>query len=130
MVLRNFARADAPYRVCLSPAPERWLWGARFLRNCTPARVARITEDLRRLAVYSMATLAELRREYGRENEPFEVHVISMDAFTVDGIKRLEDLGVTDAIVGFRNAYEADTTTLDQKVGALRSFADNVIAKV
>ena len=74
--------------------------------------------------------LGELRREYGRENDPFEVHVISMDAFTVDGIKSLEDLGVTDAIVGFRNAYKADTTTLDQKIGALRSFADNVIAKV
>ncbi|MDA0230906.1 MAG: D-amino acid dehydrogenase [Proteobacteria bacterium] len=62
MVLRNFARADAPYRVRFSPAPERWLWGARFLRNCTAARVARITADLRRLAVYSMAVLAELRQ--------------------------------------------------------------------
>ena len=25
MVLRNFARADAPYRVRFSPAPARWL---------------------------------------------------------------------------------------------------------
>ena len=74
--------------------------------------------------------LAELRREYGRENDPFEVHVISMDAFTLDGIKRLEDMGVTDAIVGFRNAYEADTTTLDHKIGAVRAFAENVIAKL
>ena len=77
-----------------------------------------------------LARLAELRREYGRENDPFEIHVISMDAFTVDGIKRLEDLGVTDAIVGFRNAYETDTTSLDQKIGALRGFAESVIAKV
>ena len=77
-----------------------------------------------------LTRLAELRRECGREKEPFEIHAISMDAFTVDGIKRLEDVGVTDAIVGFRNAYEADTTTLDQKIGALRSFADKVIAKV
>lgn len=60
-VLRNFARADAPYRVRFSVQPERWLWGARFLRNCAPARVARITADLRRLAVYSMAALEELR---------------------------------------------------------------------
>jgi len=60
MVLRNFARVDAPYRVRFSPAPERWLWGARFLRNCTAARVARITTDLRRLAVYSMAMLNDL----------------------------------------------------------------------
>ena len=74
--------------------------------------------------------LTELRAEYGREKEPFEIHVISMDAYTPDGIKRLEDLGVTDAIVGFRNAYEADTTPLQQKVDALKGFADAVIAKV
>jgi len=74
--------------------------------------------------------LAELRREYGRESEPFEIHVISMDGYTPDGVKRLEDAGVTDAIVGFRNAYEPDTTSLDHKIGALRSFAENVIAKV
>jgi probable F420-dependent oxidoreductase len=74
--------------------------------------------------------LDALRREYGREREPFEIHVISLDAFTVDGVKRLEDLGVTDAVVGFRNAYETDTMTLDQKTDALRRFADGVIAKV
>jgi hypothetical protein len=53
-----------------------------------------------------------------------------MDAYTVDGIRRLEDKGVTDAIVGFRNAYETDTTTLQQKLDALRGYADRVIAKV
>lgn len=77
-----------------------------------------------------LARLGELRREYGRENDPFEVHVISLDGFTVDGARRLEDLGVTDAIVGFRNAYEEDTQTLDQKLGALRAFADAVVTKV
>jgi len=77
-----------------------------------------------------LARLTDLRKEYGREKEPFEVHVISLDAYTVDGIKRLEDLGVTDAIVGFRNSYEKDTQTLQQKTDALRQFADNVIAKV
>ena len=74
--------------------------------------------------------LAELRREYGREREPFEVHVIALDAFTLDGVRRLEDLGVTDAIVGFRNAYEKDTQTIAQKSEALRRFADGVIAKL
>lgn len=74
----------------------------------------------------------ELRVEHGREKDPFEVHVISLDAFTPDGVRRLEEMGVTDVIVGFRNAYteEKDTQTLEQKVGALRAFADNVIAKV
>jgi len=73
--------------------------------------------------------LAELRREYGREREPFEVHVIAMEAFTLDGVRRLEDLGVSDAIVGFRNAYEKDTQSIAQKTEALRRFADAVIAK-
>ena len=78
-----------------------------------------------------LARLQELRVEYGRDKEPFEIHVISMDAFTPDGIKRLEDLGVTDTIVGFRNAYSGvDDQKLDQKLDALRGFANNVIAKV
>ena len=38
--------------------------------------------------------------------EPFEVHVISMDGFSLDGVRRLEDVGVTDVIVGFRWPYE------------------------
>lgn len=73
--------------------------------------------------------LQELRREYGREHLPFEVHAISFDGFTVDGVKKLADLGVTDVIVGFRNMYDTDTTPLDKKIDALRMFADHVIAK-
>ncbi len=74
--------------------------------------------------------LAELRREYGRDKEPFEIHVISLDAYTPDGVRRLEDIGVTDAIVGFRNAYEKDTMAVEQKLEALERFAEQVIAKV
>ena len=78
-----------------------------------------------------LSRLQELRVEYGRDKEPFEIHVISMDGFTPDGIKRLQDVGVTDTIVGFRNAYSGvDDQSLDQKIDALRQFADNVIAKV
>ena len=76
-----------------------------------------------------LARLAELRREYGTHRRPFEIHVISLDGFTQDGVRRLEDQGITDAIVGFRNAYEKDTQTLQQKLDALRGFADRVIAK-
>jgi probable F420-dependent oxidoreductase len=78
-----------------------------------------------------LARLRALRAEYGREHEPFEIHVISMDAFTLDGIRRLEDKGVTDVIVGFRNVYAPgpDRQTLDEKRDALRRFADHVIAK-
>jgi alkanesulfonate monooxygenase SsuD/methylene tetrahydromethanopterin reductase-like flavin-dependent oxidoreductase (luciferase family) len=77
-----------------------------------------------------LARIAQLRREYGREREPFEIHVISMDAYTLDGIRRLEEQGVTDVIVGFRNAYENDTMPLPQKVDAIKGYADRVIAKL
>ena len=55
-----------------------------------------------------------------------------MDAFTPDGVKRLEDIGVTDVIVGFRNSYanDADSQSFDDKVGNLRAYADSVIAKI
>ena len=78
-----------------------------------------------------LARLAELRREEGTDGGTFEVHVISMDAFSVDGVRRLEDLGVTDVIVGFRWPYAAapDTQPLADKIGALETFAEKVIAK-
>ena len=77
-----------------------------------------------------LARLAELRKQAGRDREPFEIHVISIDAYSVDGVRRLEDIGVTDAIVGFRNAYEVDTMTVEQKTQAIERYANQVIAKV
>lgn len=76
--------------------------------------------------------LGQLRREHGTEDRPFEVHVISMDAFSVDGIRRLEEQGVTDVIVGFRWPYEVgpDVEPLADKVDKLRRFADEVIHEV
>lgn len=75
--------------------------------------------------------LGQLREEEGRADDPFEIHVISVDGFTLDGIKRLEDKGVTDVIVGFRVPYiiGPDTEPLDTKIRNLERFAEHVIAK-
>ncbi|MFI7000620.1 TIGR03619 family F420-dependent LLM class oxidoreductase [Nocardia sp. NPDC050175] len=77
-----------------------------------------------------LVELEGLRAEYGTRKD-FEVHVISLDGFTVDGIKRLEDKGVTDVIVGFRLPYtlEQDTEPLDTKIANLSRFAEKVIAR-
>lgn len=71
------------------------------------------------------------RREYGREQEPFEYQSMSGEAFSPDGVKRLEDIGVAEAIVAFRNPYDGtpDTQTLEEKVGQINWFAENVIHK-
>jgi probable F420-dependent oxidoreductase len=85
-------------------------------------------EELDRL----LARLQELRKAEGTADRPFEVHVISLDAYTADGVKRLEDKGVTDLIVGFRVPYQQgpDTEPLQDKVAHLERFAESVIAKV
>lgn len=75
-----------------------------------------------------LARLNELRRDNGREHEPFEVHVIALDGYSLDGVRRLEDQGVTDVIIGFRDPYTMPDTDLQPKLDALRSFADTVIA--
>ncbi|MGO9042807.1 MAG: LLM class flavin-dependent oxidoreductase [Mycobacterium sp.] len=78
-----------------------------------------------------IAKLMRYREEEGKTG-PFEIHVISADAYTADGIKRLEDKGVTDVIVGFRIPYimGKDTEPLETKIRNLEMFAEHVIAKV
>ncbi|MBV8463493.1 MAG: TIGR03619 family F420-dependent LLM class oxidoreductase [Acidimicrobiales bacterium] len=79
-----------------------------------------------------LGNLAAARREAGTEDRPFEVHVISADAYSVDGIRRLEEQGVTDVIVGFRWPYDVgpDTEPLATKVDNLCRYAETVIEKV
>src|SRR6202030_4808874 len=76
-------------------------------------------EELDRL----IGRVKQLREEEGKTG-PFEIHVISVDGFTLDGVKRLEDKGVTDVIVGFRIPYimGTDTEPLDAKIRNLEMF--------
>jgi probable F420-dependent oxidoreductase len=78
-----------------------------------------------------LTRLSEFRRHEGTAGRPFEVHVISADAYSVAGVRRLEDQGVADVIVGFRWPYRVgpDLEPLEEKVAKLRRFADQVIAK-
>jgi probable F420-dependent oxidoreductase len=82
-------------------------------------------EELQKL----LARLAEIRRDHAPKPD-FEIHVLSLAAYSLDGIKRLTDLGVTDVVVGFRKGYEPDTMPLELKLGAIRRYADKIIAKV
>ena len=85
-------------------------------------------EELDRL----LTRLGEIRKAEGDTRDDFEVHVISFDAHTPDGVRRLEDRGVTDAIVGFRIPYITgpDTEPLAAKIKHLEWYAEHVIAQV
>ena len=73
--------------------------------------------------------LHAMRKERGLEHKPFEIHAASYLALTVDGLKQLEDLGVTDAVIGFRPPYQADATPSETKLQSMRMYADMVLSK-
>lgn len=86
-----------------------------------------------------MAELNSFRREFGRENEPFDIMMHCPDADTVDDIRRLEDLGVTDlqvtpwserilAEMGV-GAIMQQQPSLAVKQDAIKRYAEEVIAK-
>jgi probable F420-dependent oxidoreductase len=79
-----------------------------------------------------LARLARFRTEEGTADRPFEVHVISADVYTPDGVRRLADQGVTDLIVGFRWPYATgpDLEPLETKLTHLRRYADTIITKL
>jgi alkanesulfonate monooxygenase SsuD/methylene tetrahydromethanopterin reductase-like flavin-dependent oxidoreductase (luciferase family) len=88
-----------------------------------------------------IAELNGFRREFGRENEPFDIMMHCPDAETVDDIRRLEDMGVTDlqvtpwtqpdtpADLGVA-AFMQQQPPLAEKQEAIKRYAEEVIAKL
>ena len=56
--------------------------------------------------------------------------MISADAYSVDGLRQLEEQGVTEVIVGFRWPYEVgpDQQPLQEKIDHLRRYAEGTMA--
>ena len=71
----------------------------------------------------------EFRKEYQRDHLPFENHCMSAEAFSLEGLEALEKAGATEVIIAFRNPYEGgtDDKTLEQKIGMINGYADNLI---
>lgn len=76
--------------------------------------------------------LNAFRVEAGTDKKPFEIHAATSDAFSADGVKRLQDIGVTECIIAFRDPYQGkqDNTTAEQKIQTMTWFAENVINKL
>lgn len=79
----------------------------------------------------AIATIQAARAEAGTSDRPFRIFATAVGDFSVDMLRRLEDLGVTDMPVAFRNLYavEEDTQPLAEKIDAMKRFADSVIAR-
>lgn len=85
----------------------------------TRAELAKITDTLRRL-----------RAEAGLAEQPFAIVASCLDAFDADGIRRLEDIGVTHYATAPWILYGGAWNSLPDKIDDLRRFADDVIAKL
>src|SRR5689334_759809 len=64
-LLKWLGREDAPLLFRLRADWRQWLWGLRFLRECTPARTRHNIRQLVTLGLYSRASLQALRAETG-----------------------------------------------------------------
>ncbi len=64
-VLKWLAKEDAPLLFRLRADWRQWLWGLKFLRECTPARTRHNIIQMVNLGLYSRAALRELRAETG-----------------------------------------------------------------
>jgi D-amino-acid dehydrogenase len=64
-ILRWLGREDAPLLFRLRADLAQWLWGLRFLRECTRARTRHNIRQLVALGLYSRTSLQALRAETG-----------------------------------------------------------------
>ncbi len=80
--------------------------------------------------VERLAVIREMRKEYGREDEPFRVFAGLPIEPSAENVRRLEEIGVTDLSVGFRDPYRPDTLTLQQKLDWVERFGDEVIGRL
>ena len=83
--------------------------------------------DLAQLRAY-IGRIDQLRQEYGTADRPFRVFTTGQDAFTHEGIASLEEIGVTDVVIGFRNVYEMEPDKpLEEKIAMLQWYAGEFI---
>lgn len=68
------------------------------------------------------------RKDFGTGNKPFQFYAGSADAFSKEGLEKLENIGVTDLIIGFRDLYAMQPDSpLEQKIEMLQGYADAFI---
>jgi alkanesulfonate monooxygenase SsuD/methylene tetrahydromethanopterin reductase-like flavin-dependent oxidoreductase (luciferase family) len=83
--------------------------------------------NIQELEAY-IGRINQLRQEYGTAGRLFRVFTTGQNAFTPEGIAKLESIGVSDVIIGFRNVYEMDADKpLDEKIAMLNWYAGEFI---
>lgn len=77
-----------------------------------------------------LGELGRLRKEIGRDGEPFEAIVPLVTPPDGDSLRRIEDLGATGTVHYPFSYTVGPDATLQQKLDAMTRFGDEVIAKL
>ncbi|WP_197375021.1 TIGR03619 family F420-dependent LLM class oxidoreductase [Mycolicibacterium baixiangningiae] len=88
-------------------------------------------------AAQKVTTLNAMRREYGRDNDPFEIMLAIRDLPSVEMFRRAEDIGVTAVMCSpwamadvAAGAHDGVTLTADRYREPIERFAENILAKI
>jgi probable F420-dependent oxidoreductase len=72
--------------------------------------------------------LNQFREEQGTTDRPFRIFTTGQNAFTKEGIEELEEIGITDVIIAFRNVYEQEPDhDLDTKLQQIQWYSGEFI---
>jgi probable F420-dependent oxidoreductase len=120
----------------MNPAPEAyipiWIGG---ISDPAMKRAARLGDgwvtDLQTSEeiVECIRKIDDWRREYGREQDAFDIMATPSDAWDVEGYKRLEDAGVTHILTMPWPFYHGETEDLDKKIDGVKRYADDIISR-
>jgi alkanesulfonate monooxygenase SsuD/methylene tetrahydromethanopterin reductase-like flavin-dependent oxidoreductase (luciferase family) len=77
-----------------------------------------------------LETLRRLRKQFGRDGDPFDCLIPLTEALPADKMKRLIDLGMTGTVSWPLAFQMAPGATLQQKKDKLRELGDTLIAPV
>jgi alkanesulfonate monooxygenase SsuD/methylene tetrahydromethanopterin reductase-like flavin-dependent oxidoreductase (luciferase family) len=81
-------------------------------------------------AVGYVNKLTALRREYGRENEPFDILLALLEPPTPDLYKRAEDIGITAVMSAPWMGVDLPPGDAERFRAPIERFAETIIAKV
>lgn len=80
--------------------------------------------------IAGLGRIQQWRREYGRDQLPFDVMATPSDAYTIDGYRRLEEAGVNHILTMPWPFYHGDSNALDKKIDAVKRYAEDIILKM
>jgi D-amino-acid dehydrogenase len=107
-VLKWLGREDAPLLLRLRPDWQQWAWCMRFLRECTPGRVADNIRQIVTIAEYSRQTLRTVRAETGINYDALQRGILHFYTDEQEFRKSLHAAALMRTLGCPRNSLDAD----------------------